>query len=102
VFPRVAFRCGSVPEIIENGVTGAIVDSMAEAIAALPLVIALDRKKVRPRFEQRFSATRMTKDYVRVYDKLLASTKGDDRQEQDRQGALPDGEHAIDSRLQIA
>ena len=62
--PVLAFRCGSVPEIIENGVTGAIVDSMEEAIAALPQVIALDRKKVRQRFEQRFSATRMAKDYV--------------------------------------
>jgi glycosyltransferase involved in cell wall biosynthesis len=100
--PVLAFRCGSVPEIIEDGVTGAIVKSMEEAIAALPMVIALDRKKVRQRFEQRFSATRMAKDYVRVYHKLLASTKADDRQGQDRQRALPDGEHAIDLRLQIA
>ena len=57
--PVLAFRCGSVPEIIEDGITGAIVDTMEEAIAALPHVIALDRKKVRQRFEQRFSATRM-------------------------------------------
>jgi hypothetical protein len=64
----------------------------------LPQVIALDRKKVRQRFEQRFSATRMAKDYVRVY-KLLASTKAGDRLEQDRQRALPDGEHATDLRL---
>ncbi|MFZ0671406.1 MAG: glycosyltransferase family 4 protein [Pseudolabrys sp.] len=49
--PVLAFRCGSVSEIIENGLTGAIVDSMEEAIAALPLVIALDRRKVRQRFE---------------------------------------------------
>ncbi len=67
-----AFRCGSVPEIIEDGITGAIVDTMDEAIAALPGVIALDRKKVRQRFEQRFSATRMAKDYVGVYRSLLA------------------------------
>jgi len=97
--PVLAFRCGSVPEIIENGLTGAIVDSMEEAIVALPQVIALDRKKVRQRFEQRFSATRMAKDYVRVYHKLLASTKAGDRREQDRQRALPDGEHATDLRL---
>src|SRR5437899_4212506 len=62
--PVLAFRCGSVPEIVDEGVTGAIVGSMEEAIAALPRVIALDRKKVRQRFEQRFSATRMAKDYV--------------------------------------
>ena len=71
--PVLAFRCGSVPEIIEEGVTGAIVDTMEEAIAALPGVIALDRKKVRQRFEQRFSATRMAKDYVGIYRSLLSS-----------------------------
>ena len=70
--PVLAFRCGSVPEIVDEGVTGAIVGSMEEAIAALPRVIALDRKKVRQRFEQRFSATRMAKDYVSVYRSLLS------------------------------
>ena len=72
--PVLAFRCGSVPEIVEDGITGAIVDTMEEAIAALPRVIALDRKKVRQRFEQRFSATRMAKDYVGIYRSLLASS----------------------------
>jgi glycosyltransferase involved in cell wall biosynthesis len=100
--PVLAFRCGSVPEIIEDGTTGAIVDSIEEAIAALPQVIALDRKKVRQRFEQRFSATRMAKDYVRIYHKLAASTNTVDRQDQDRQRELPDGEHATDLRLEIA
>ena len=70
--PVLAFRCGSVPEIVEDGITGAIVGTMEEAIAALPRVIALDRKKVRQRFEQRFSATRMAKDYVGIYRSLLA------------------------------
>ncbi len=72
--PVLAFRCGSVPEIVEDGITGAIVETMDEAIAALPRVIALDRKKVRQRFEQRFSATRMAKDYVGIYRSLLASS----------------------------
>jgi glycosyltransferase involved in cell wall biosynthesis len=76
--PVLAFRCGSVPEIVEDGVTGAIVSTMEEAIAALPRVIALDRKKVRRRFEQRFSATRMAKDYVGVYRSLLESSKSAD------------------------
>ena len=71
--PVLAFRCGSVPEIVEDGVTGAIVDTMEEAIAALPGVLRLDRKKVRQRFEQRFSATRMAKDYVGLYRSLLSS-----------------------------
>jgi glycosyltransferase involved in cell wall biosynthesis len=73
--PVLGFRCGSVPEIIDDGVTGAIVDTMEQAVAALPSVIALDRAKVRQRFEQRFSATRMAKDYVGVYRSLLGSSK---------------------------
>jgi len=76
--PVLAFRCGSVPEIVDEGVTGAIVGSMEEAIAALPRVIELDRKKVRQRFEQRFSATRMAKDYVSVYRSLTESSKSVD------------------------
>ena len=73
--PVLAFRCGSVPEIIEDGVTGAIVETMDEALAALPRVMALNRVSVRQCFEQRFSATRMARDYVGVYRSLLASSK---------------------------
>jgi glycosyltransferase involved in cell wall biosynthesis len=69
--PVLAFRCGSVPEVIDEGVTGAIVETMDEAIAALPRIIAFDRKKVRQRFEQRFSATRMAEDYVEIYRSLV-------------------------------
>jgi glycosyltransferase involved in cell wall biosynthesis len=69
--PVLAFRCGSVPEIVDPGVTGLIVDTMDEAIRMLPQVLALDRRMVRQRFEQRFSATRMAKDYVHVYRSLL-------------------------------
>jgi glycosyltransferase involved in cell wall biosynthesis len=69
--PVLAFRGGSVPEIIDPGVTGLIVRTMDEAIRMLPQVIALDRRRVRERFEQRFSATRMAKDYVHVYRLLL-------------------------------
>lgn len=69
--PVLAFRNGSVPEIIENDVTGRIVSSTEEAMLALPEVIALDRRTVRRRFEERFSATRMAKDYVAVYRSLL-------------------------------
>lgn len=71
--PVLAFRCGSVPEIIDEGITGIVVDTMAEAIAAVPRLIAFDRAKVRQRFEQRFSSQRMASDYVRVYRELIAS-----------------------------
>ena len=69
--PVLAFHAGSVPEIIDPGVTGHIVRTMDEAVRKLPQVLALDRRTVRQRFEQRFSATRMAKDYVRVYRSLL-------------------------------
>src|SRR5450631_3430575 len=83
--PVLAFRCGSVPEIVDDGVTGAIVETMEEAIAALPAVMAIDRKKVRQCFEQRFTATRMAKDYVDVYRLLLQSAKSIAAVEQDKQ-----------------
>jgi glycosyltransferase involved in cell wall biosynthesis len=69
--PVLAMGCGSVPEIVDHGVTGLIVDSVEEAMQALPRVMALDRHAVRQRFEQRFTAARMAKDYVQVYRSLL-------------------------------
>jgi glycosyltransferase involved in cell wall biosynthesis len=83
--PVLAFRCGSVPEIIDNDVTGVIVETMDEAIAALPRVMTIDRRKVRQRFEQRFSATRMAKDYVKVYRSLLASPHSVEEKEESQQ-----------------
>jgi glycosyltransferase involved in cell wall biosynthesis len=70
--PVLALRRGSVPEVVEDGLTGYIVDSIDEAIVTLPHVLALDRRVVRRRFEERFTATRMAKDYVRLYKMLLA------------------------------
>jgi glycosyltransferase involved in cell wall biosynthesis len=69
--PVLAFQCGAVSEIIDPGVTGVIVETMDEAVKRLPEVLALDRRSVRRRFDERFSATRMAKDYVQVYRTLL-------------------------------
>ena len=69
--PVLAFRCGSIPEIIEDGVTGKIVGSEEEAIAALPAILAYDRREVRQRFEERVTATRMAQDYVNTYRRLM-------------------------------
>jgi glycosyltransferase involved in cell wall biosynthesis len=69
--PVLAFRCGSIPEVIEDGVTGRVVDSEEEAVGALPEILSYDRRAVRRRFEQRFTATRMAKDYVSTYRRLL-------------------------------
>jgi glycosyltransferase involved in cell wall biosynthesis len=70
--PVLACRRGSVEEVVDDGLTGHIVDSIDEAIVTLPRVMALDRRAVRRRFEERFTATRMAKDYLRVYKSLLA------------------------------
>jgi glycosyltransferase involved in cell wall biosynthesis len=77
--PVLAFRRGSIPEIIEDGVTGKIVDSEQEAVTALSEILSYDRSAVRRRFDERFTATRMAEDYVSTYRQLL-STRASDRQ----------------------
>jgi glycosyltransferase involved in cell wall biosynthesis len=65
--PVIAFRSGSVPEVIDEGITGFIVDGEAEAIEAIGRLNELDRRKVRSQFERRFTSTRMASEYVRLY-----------------------------------
>jgi glycosyltransferase involved in cell wall biosynthesis len=72
--PVLAFRRGSVPEVIDD-TTGAIVESVEEAVAILPQVMKLDRAMVRARFEERFSASRMAADYVRLYTQAMKSAR---------------------------
>ena len=67
----IAFGRGSVPEIIDHGVTGFVVDNVDEAVAAIPLARALDRIVIRRRFEKRFSVERMARDYVSLYGEVL-------------------------------
>ena len=69
--PILAFACGSVPEVIDDGVTGVIVGSIEEAVVALPRALALDRAAIRATFERRFSAERMARDYVGLYRTLM-------------------------------
>jgi glycosyltransferase involved in cell wall biosynthesis len=69
--PVLAFRRGSVSEVVEDGITGEVVESEDEAVAKLPEILSYDRRTVRQRFQERFTATRMAKDYVRAYRKLL-------------------------------
>ena len=69
--PVVAFRRGSVPEVIDEGVTGFIVDNDEQAVAAIKRIGELDRRRVRARFEERFTAKRMADDYLRLYEALL-------------------------------
>ncbi|MBO4227945.1 glycosyltransferase family 4 protein [Bradyrhizobium neotropicale] len=72
--PVIAFRSGSVPEVIDDGITGFVVDGEAEAIEAIGRLGELDRRKVRARFEERFTSERMAKEYLRHYE-ALARTK---------------------------
>jgi glycosyltransferase involved in cell wall biosynthesis len=70
--PVIALPRGSVPEIVEHGVTGFLVESDAQAVAAIGRLNELDRARVRAAFERRFSARRMAQDYVRCYRRLAA------------------------------
>jgi glycosyltransferase involved in cell wall biosynthesis len=100
--PVLAFRCGAVPEVVEEGVTGAIVDTVEEAIAAVPRVITLDRHRVRRHFEQRFSARRMAVDYLAVYRSLLRSPKPLGGEAAALAPHLPDGGDDDKTRLEVA
>jgi glycosyltransferase involved in cell wall biosynthesis len=69
--PVLAFRCGSVPEIVDDGYTGRIVSCVDEAVQALPALLSMDRKAVRARFEERFSVNRMAADYLNIYHSVV-------------------------------
>ncbi|MEJ8816048.1 glycosyltransferase family 4 protein [Variovorax ureilyticus] len=70
--PVIAWRCGSVPEVLEHGLSGFIVDNEEEATAAVKHVGQLDRARIRAAFERRFSAKVMAAGYVELYHRLLA------------------------------
>jgi glycosyltransferase involved in cell wall biosynthesis len=71
--PVIAWRRGSVAEIIEPGLTGAIVDDVAGAVAAVEQVRALDRAAIRTRFERRFTAAKMAEKHIQLYERVIAS-----------------------------
>jgi glycosyltransferase involved in cell wall biosynthesis len=70
--PVIAWRNGSVPEIIEDGVNGFIVESIEEAITLLKNIHSFDHKRCQQVFEKRFTARRMADDYCAIYENLLA------------------------------
>jgi glycosyltransferase involved in cell wall biosynthesis len=69
--PVVAFRCGSVPEVMGNGVSGYVVDTLDEAVAAAARAVELPRERVRRYFAERFSAPRMAQDYVAIFEAMI-------------------------------
>jgi len=68
--PVIAFNRGSVPEVLDNGVSGFIVHDEASAVAAVERLDELDRATVRATFDRRFTARRMAEDYVDLYEEL--------------------------------
>jgi glycosyltransferase involved in cell wall biosynthesis len=85
--PVIACGCGSVPEVIESGISGIIVRDLDEAVSALHIADGLDRAGVRRAFERRFTAERMMQDYVSIYERLV----GQRRAPKDRVFAEPVG-----------
>jgi glycosyltransferase involved in cell wall biosynthesis len=77
--PVIAFRRGSMPELIRHGETGYIVDDIEGAITAVARIRSIDRSLCRADVEQRFTSARMARDYVRVYKRILDRETGDDR-----------------------
>jgi glycosyltransferase involved in cell wall biosynthesis len=69
--PVIAYRKGSMPEVVDEGVTGRLVDTAGEAVAAVEGIGALDRAACRMRARERFGADRMVDDYLRVYRKVI-------------------------------
>ena len=85
--PVVAFRSGSVPEVLEDGISGFIARDVDEAVKAVGRLDELDRAKVRAAFERRFTSERMAKDYAALY-RRLPGVRTDPRRPR-REPALP-------------
>ncbi|MGY2908975.1 glycosyltransferase family 4 protein [Bradyrhizobium sp. URHC0002] len=73
--PVIAYRSGSVPEVIEDGVTGFIVDGEEDAVGAIRKLPRLDKRTIRARFEERFTACRMASEYEARYRDLVAEAE---------------------------
>jgi glycosyltransferase involved in cell wall biosynthesis len=80
--PIIAYDRGSVPEVMENGVTGFIVNEIDHAVEAVGRVRDLSRAGCRDVFEKRFTASRMASDYVDAFERLADSWNGDAEQSQ--------------------
>jgi len=77
--PVVAYRNGSVPEVMANGGTGFVVDNQDDAVEAVGRISSIDRRRCRQEFLERFSAPRMARDYLKIYERIMAmeSTRPD-------------------------
>jgi glycosyltransferase involved in cell wall biosynthesis len=94
--PVIAFRCGSVPEVMCDGVSGFVVETLDEAVAATARAVELPRAGVRAYFEKRFSARRMAEDYVAIFEAMLQNA----RRRRGRGGHAALGLAAIDAQAE--
>ena len=69
--PVLAYRRGSIPEIIEHGTTGFVSENLSEMVAAVERLGEIDRQRCRASFDQRFTADRMARDYVALYERII-------------------------------
>jgi glycosyltransferase involved in cell wall biosynthesis len=72
--PVIAYNRGSVPEVIDEGITGFIVNSVEEGVDAINRIHEIDRRTCRAVFEKKYNAKRMTTDYLKVYEQLIKNT----------------------------
>lgn len=101
--PVVAFRNGSVPEIMFDGLTGIICESVEQAVECFDRVAALSRRKCREVFETRFTSERMTRDYLRLYTKTIErhaktsqrAVRGGDGRDLEASRLVPDPGHLV-------
>jgi glycosyltransferase involved in cell wall biosynthesis len=70
----IAYPLGSMPEVVDDGVTGFLVADVAQAVAAVDKAVALERRAVRGVAERRFGAARMVDEYLALYRRLLVSS----------------------------
>lgn len=102
--PVVAFARGSMPEVIKNGETGYLVDSVEEAAEALAKIPRIDRGFCRSWVEERFSQERMVNDYLAVYERVMeieASKKGIYKQMRGRENSIGNGKILHGLRLTV-
>jgi glycosyltransferase involved in cell wall biosynthesis len=96
--PVISWNHGSVPELIDHGRTGFIVSTVAEAVDAVACVVNLDRWACRRTFEDRFTADRMARDYLAVYDTLLTRAADYPREEGQRERSRRGSEPVVHRR----
>lgn len=91
--PVIAYPCGSVLEVIDDGITGVLVNDVEQAVEAARTIHRFDRRRVRAHFERRFTASRMADDYLAIYEQLIAGHR-------DKGGRADGGLAAADSSLE--